>query len=176
MTKTEYALYLQSPHWQTLRRELLEGQGYGAWCARCDIPRWLAEIAYDQDLHVHHKTYENLGAEENYDLEILCRRCHEIETFGRSELRAVKKAVCKNCNDTHWDYRSFRCRMCEAIIEGHSNFNSAILKKWRLVASRISEFIDAKQFSKEEFDAVISEADDIRAKSRAEWAEMFGDG
>lgn len=110
MTKTEYAEYLQSPHWQEVRKEAIESSN--SICERCELPRWLAEIAYDQDLHVHHKSYRSRGKEQIEDLEVLCRRCHEVETFGRSELRAPKRAECEMCGDAHWDYRSDRCLSC----------------------------------------------------------------
>jgi len=113
MTKTEYANYLQSEHWRKLRREFIEASGNK--CERCEIPRWLAEIAYDQDLHVHHKSYANLGNESLDDLEVLCRRCHDIETFGRSELREPKSAICEMCAGTHWNPRSSLCPICDEI-------------------------------------------------------------
>jgi len=28
------------------------------------------------DLHVHHKTYENIGKESDEDLIVLCKSCH----------------------------------------------------------------------------------------------------
>lgn len=113
MTKTEYKSYLQSSEWQEKR---LEAIAYGGdACARCEMPRWLAEIAYDQDLHVHHLTYANRGNESMDDLEVLCRRCHEVETFGRSELGEPKRAHCEACGDTHWNYRSNHCTVCASL-------------------------------------------------------------
>lgn len=170
MTKTEYGKYLQSSHWRDLRKNLLDGEGYGSSCARCNIPRWLAEIAYYQDLHVHHNTYANLGSEEYSDLEILCRRCHEVETFGRSELRAVKRATCEVCSAIHWDYRSELCAMCEAIFGGYSTFSTVAKESWRLIAGRLAEFMDAEQFSREEFDDIISSCLKDHVKRRAEWS------
>jgi hypothetical protein len=114
MTKTAYAQYLQSPEWKETRTQAIADAGNQ--CERCDLPRWLAEIAYDQDLHVHHKTYKNKGHESPEDLEVLCRRCHEMETFGRSELRAPKEAECDVCHDKHWDYRSPICKICEDVM------------------------------------------------------------
>lgn len=116
MTKTEYAAYLAGDHWQELRRSFLEDPD-NALCARCVMPRWLAVIAYDQDLHVHHKTYANLGNEDWDDLESLCRRCHEIETFGRSDLRKLKGTNCKSCGYTHWNTYSPLCAEC-AFLQG----------------------------------------------------------
>ena len=113
MRKTEYEQYLQGSHWQTLRKEILAEQSE---CERCSMPRWLAGIAYDQDLHVHHKNYKNLGDEDADDLEVLCLRCHEIETFGRSELRAPKSATCVLCRAIHWDPRAELCHICDSVL------------------------------------------------------------
>jgi len=114
VTKTEYAKYLQSPQWQARRKLAIEEAG--SQCERCNLPRWLAELTYDQDLHVHHLTYANKGRERTEDLEVLCRRCHEIETFGRSELRSPKRATCESCKSIHWDYRSPYCAICSALF------------------------------------------------------------
>lgn len=109
MTKSEYAKYLQTSHWRELRDAVC--RRYDA-CVSCHLPRWVAEIAYGQDLHAHHKTYIRLGCENLDDLEPLCARCHEIKTFGRSELRAPKEAHCELCKGLHWDYRSPLCEFC----------------------------------------------------------------
>lgn len=124
MTKTEYAEYLNSEHWRTTRaNRILWGDGN---CEQCKIPRWLAEIAYDQDFHVHHLTYATLGAEQFDDLEVLCRRCHDIETFGRSDLRKVKTATCSICERRHYDPRNNLCPVCDSIT-GHQAVN---LNEW----------------------------------------------
>lgn len=114
MTKTEYAEYLQSEHWQSFRKQCLDGAS--CECERCEIPRWLAEIAYDQDLHLHHKNYACLGKETWEDIEILCRRCHELETFGRSDLRMPKRARCHQCGMQHFDTRSDLCKTCDDVF------------------------------------------------------------
>lgn len=66
-----YEDYLQSNHWRWRRRRALwlaEGQ-----CQRC----------FDhKHLQVHHVTedaYKRRGCEEDSDLEVLCRACHEAE-------------------------------------------------------------------------------------------------
>lgn len=110
MTKTEYKEYLKTPGWQARRKEAFKY--HGSMCASCFMPRWLAEIAYDQDLHVNHLTYARRGHEDMDDLELLCRRCHEIETFGRSEIRKPKEATCDICCGAHWNYRSPMCDIC----------------------------------------------------------------
>jgi len=111
--KSEYAKYLQSEHWQRFRKEQLAG---AMDCERCNIPRWLAEIAYDQDLHLHHLNYACLGRETHRDVEILCRRCHELETFGRSELRAPKKCKCESCGNAHYNPRYGICQTCDDVF------------------------------------------------------------
>ena len=116
MTKTEYREYIASADWRERRGEFL--LKFGSFCFRCWMPRWLASIAYDQDLHVHHKTYANLGSERDEDLESLCRRCHEMETFGRSDLNEPKSAICASCGDKHWDPYSDLCVVCRWHAEG----------------------------------------------------------
>lgn len=108
-TKSSYAAYLHSDHWKNLRKETLE---VTTSCERCSMPRWLAAIVYDQDLHVHHKTYERVGREDSRDLEVLCRRCHDVETFGRSDLREPKSAICAICEQRHWDPYAEICIAC----------------------------------------------------------------
>ncbi len=110
MTKTEYRKYIISADWQGRRKEFLK---FNNSCERCEIPRWLAEIAYDQDLNVHHKSYKNLGAEDWDDLESLCRRCHEIEKFNRSDLREPKSGICTSCEAKHWNPYNKYCAVCD---------------------------------------------------------------
>jgi len=111
--KSEYAKYLQSNHWQSLRKEVLK---HTSSCERCRLPRWLASVAYDQDLNVHHTSYANLGNEDWMDLQVLCRYCHEIETFGRTDLRPVKSARCEMCGEIHYDVYAKLCRTCERVF------------------------------------------------------------
>lgn len=135
MTKTEYAKYLNGPDWQAKRKEAIKYAGDK--CERCELPRWLAEIAYDQDLNVHHLTYANKGDEQPEDLEVLCRRCHEVETYGRSELREVKKAKCEGCYEPHWNYRS---RYCAACVELRQAFDKVMFRFDQNVEDGIEPF------------------------------------
>lgn len=91
------------------------------YCSRCQIPRWLAVIAYDQDLHCHHHSYANRGTErEIEDLAPLCRRCHQIETFGRSDLKAPRSTRCGSCGNVHWNPWADNCDRCgEASDDEH---------------------------------------------------------
>ena len=114
MKKGEYQQYLQSDHWRDLRKKVLRDC---TGCEMCGVPRWLASIAYDQDLHLHHLTYANLGKEDRNDLQVLCARCHEIETFGRSDLRRLKTAECEFCASEHYDVYSRVCEKCVGLLQ-----------------------------------------------------------
>lgn len=61
-----YAVYLQSNHWLALRASVLKERG--CFCEACGS---------GGIVHVHHKTYANLGNEVHADLVVLCARCHD---------------------------------------------------------------------------------------------------
>ena len=113
MTKTEYRAYIASPAWKSRRDEFLDAH---TTCENCEMPRWLCVFAYDQDIHVHHLSYENLGSETNDDLSALCRRCHEIETFGRTTQKEFVRVPCYVCGSSHWNPRSDRCDACVKLL------------------------------------------------------------
>lgn len=117
MTKTEYAQYIASEEWQQQRKKVIADTRHR--CERCELPRWVASLIYDQDLHVHHRNYQNLGNEQRDDLEVLCRRCHELETFGRSDFKAIKECRCTSCEEIHYDTYSDYCPYCERLRRGH---------------------------------------------------------
>ncbi len=66
-----YVDYLLTPHWK--KKRTAARKHHGVKCNRCGSRK---------NLHVHHKTYERLGAELMSDLELLCRGCHENEHEG----------------------------------------------------------------------------------------------
>jgi 5-methylcytosine-specific restriction endonuclease McrA len=70
---TSYSTYLQSPHWQALRDQVLERDKHR--CTKCS--------AADK-LQVHHLSYKRLGYEELDDLKTLCQSCHQA-IHGRGE-------------------------------------------------------------------------------------------
>lgn len=66
MNKDEYAQYLKTPHWATVRDRAL---AYAE--QRC-------QLCYSsKDVQVHHRTYDRLGHERPADLTVLCKACHE---------------------------------------------------------------------------------------------------
>lgn len=123
MTKTEYREYIAGEAWRKRRAEFLKEVNY---CERCEAPRKLVVLVYDQDLHVHHRSYARVGNERPDDLEALCRRCHEIETFGRSELRKIEPYThCFHCKKAVWDYACDHgiealCADCTLMVHGVS--------------------------------------------------------
>jgi hypothetical protein len=86
----EYEKYLESPHWQELRKRKLEQQrkelGYNS-CEKCgERPQ---AVTRETALHIHHLTYERLGEERLEDVTIICRPCHDRE-HGRDAERKQK--------------------------------------------------------------------------------------
>lgn len=73
-----YLAYLNSPAWRYRRNLKLWAAKWR--CERCDNKR---------DLHVHHKTYERLGAERDEDLEVLCADCHEAHHIQATDVSSV---------------------------------------------------------------------------------------
>lgn len=68
----KYHDYVKSAAWAKKRKRAL--MMLGSKCRICgSIDR----------LHVHHKTYKNLGHEPMSDLEILCEPCHANEHEGK---------------------------------------------------------------------------------------------
>lgn len=61
-----YKEYLQTDHWKNTRKKALYKANYR--CQLCND---------NKNLHVHHRTYENLGQETTQDLTVLCKPCHE---------------------------------------------------------------------------------------------------
>lgn len=61
-----YPEYLKTDHWQALRRAALKRAKYA--CQVCNTD--------DEQLDVHHRTYERRGEELASDLIVLCHTCH----------------------------------------------------------------------------------------------------
>jgi len=63
----DYRAYLQSDHWQQLRRQTLWRWDYR--CAVCNSANFV---------EVHHRDYSRLGHERPNDVIALCRKCHRF--------------------------------------------------------------------------------------------------
>lgn len=105
-TKTEYRKYIGSEKWQRRRKHFLLANPS---CNRCGLSRADAVVAYDQDLNVHHRNYVNVGNENDEDLEPLCRRCHELESNGHTDLEVWKPTA-------GTDSSSLAYQMCFILI------------------------------------------------------------
>lgn len=63
-----YREYLRTPEWRRTRAGALVRAGQA-----CSL-----DVTHTEDLEVHHRTYERLGAELVGDLIVLCRPCHRL--------------------------------------------------------------------------------------------------
>lgn len=71
--QTPYEAYISSAKWRVKRQAALEAAGH-----RCQVCNG------QDDLEVHHRTYDHFGDELPGDVTVLCGRCHEIfHTFKR---------------------------------------------------------------------------------------------
>jgi len=65
--RSAYDDYLTSKHWYEVRDRALDRAGHR--CQMCNSA---------DRLHVHHRTYERLGREDDADVIVLCHRCHQL--------------------------------------------------------------------------------------------------
>lgn len=86
--KEQYYKYLKSTAWKTKRTEIfLERNGI---CERCN------KSLLTSQFQVHHKTYKNIFNEQNKDLELLCKPCHEKEHKNKNKPKKQKPPLSKN--------------------------------------------------------------------------------
>ena len=65
-----YAAYIKSAHWISTRERYWRDPDTLKECGLCRVQ--------DNRLALHHKTYENIGAEPLSDLVPLCDKCHQL--------------------------------------------------------------------------------------------------
>jgi len=65
--RERYELYLQSDHWQSLRKLAFSAHGHN--CENCKSSK---------NIHVHHIQHRNLTDVSTEDLVVLCQDCHNI--------------------------------------------------------------------------------------------------
>lgn len=79
--RSGYRAYIQSPEWRAVRERYWASK-MPKDCYVCDAPR-------SKGMHLHHRTYKNLGSERLMDLVPACARCqeliHEIDVEDRVE-------------------------------------------------------------------------------------------
>lgn len=66
MPKAEYREYLRTHHWRRVRSDYFDK--HPRQCFVCEHA--------NRPIHLHHRTYKNVGHEPHEDLVPLCERCH----------------------------------------------------------------------------------------------------
>lgn len=122
-----YAEYLRSAHWASVKRAFRESD-----MAQACI------CGEEENLDLHHKTYERIGAEVLTDLVLLCRGCHEaVHTLERRgvmgldtrELSSAERAAIYAIEqdsrrqqaeydfvDGHTDHRPLEVQIAEVLV------------------------------------------------------------
>jgi 5-methylcytosine-specific restriction endonuclease McrA len=72
--KKNYTKYIQSKEWKEKRNFIV---GKYKKCSCCGS---------EENLHVHHLSYENLGNENESDLLLLCKKCHGLVHKGKIKI------------------------------------------------------------------------------------------
>ncbi len=70
VTRAGYRAYINSPAWRAVRDRYWASQ-MPKNCYVCDCPR-------RPGMHLHHRTYKNLGNERLMDLAPVCPDCHDF--------------------------------------------------------------------------------------------------
>lgn len=88
--KASYNVYITSPKWREIRKEAIQSTYLSAPVHDPDRGHYHCELCgwnfHQNELEVHHLTYESLGNEAREDLAVVCSPCHEI----MDKLRAMK--------------------------------------------------------------------------------------
>lgn len=94
-----YPEYLRSAYWKKVRENVLRTRGKR--CELCGTGRFSSTV-----LHVHHLTYERVGAEQADDLAVLCRDCHKsLHSLPKEDHVRSLKAIRLTTNFA--DYKTF---------------------------------------------------------------------
>jgi 5-methylcytosine-specific restriction endonuclease McrA len=89
VSRLRYREYIQSPEWRAVRDRYWASK-LPKRCYVCDKPR-------HPGMHLHHRTYKNLGHERLMDLVPVCKKCHDlIHTTHR-------RMVAKNPKVSLWE-------------------------------------------------------------------------
>lgn len=83
-----YADYLASSEWAERRRRAVERAS-----GRCQL------CNDDEDLNVHHRTYDRIGCEDDGDLTVLCGECHARFHGKRPRKRRPVALLTEDAND-----------------------------------------------------------------------------
>jgi hypothetical protein len=80
-----YQAYIRSREWRENPTRLAELEASGFRCRLCNAG------GEGTIIEAHHRTYENLGNEQDGDLTALCRSCHRAVTDHLRRIRYAKR-------------------------------------------------------------------------------------
>lgn len=73
-----YREYMNSSAWESRRNRLVKYRAFSR-CERCGWAAGRGKNGQPTGLNVHHLNYDRVGSEDDKDLIVLCRSCHEAE-------------------------------------------------------------------------------------------------
>lgn len=70
VSRMDYRAYIASPEWQATRQRY--------WNSKLPKECWVCDAPRSPGMHLHHRTYKNLGNERLMDLVPVCAACHKV--------------------------------------------------------------------------------------------------
>jgi len=124
MTKEEYKIYLQSPHWLLVKKHFYEKNK-----KECKV------CGSHLHLNIHHKTYVHFGMELQRELICLCENCHNAaHKLNLTELNDGQLNKLKKIKVTlKWTIPSWKKKKWK--YKGKPKYNEAPKKKNKVYSS-----------------------------------------
>lgn len=108
--------YWKTDHWRNTRKEAV--LKCGGRCQLCN--------SHKLPLNVHHRTYNNLWQEKDYDLIVLCRDCHALH---HCKVDDVEMSFTISHLGLDKDYDQYKQQMARRIAEGLDMMLRACMRK-----------------------------------------------
>lgn len=96
-----YTEYLHSEHWKNMKQKMRKLKN-NQFCYICRTP---------ENLHVHHKTYDNLGNETTTELMYLCVDCHKAVHERANNPTQKKETLYNAARILMREYRGLRKKL-----------------------------------------------------------------
>lgn len=161
----DYKSYLKTEHWELKKKEYISV--YKKECALCKSKK---------ALHLHHKTYDNVGKEKLEDLVLLCKHCHnEVHNNEHEDedmIKNVKRKIPKELtNDiiTHFDFKENKVIMLSCKI-GRQCRNSKRKGVINISGNELAVYcvlLDSKELADLNIDVIIERITDRKTKKPA---------
>jgi hypothetical protein len=107
-----YQEYINSDEWRAVRRRY--------WASKMPKDCYVCGASRHPGMHLHHRTYKNLGNEQLVDLVPVCEGCHEeihmLQRENHCSLSRATKWARRRHHDTHAQIYAARCDTHEADI------------------------------------------------------------